>query len=245
MGPENVVITETAIGQGLSFRHRGEQLGFLRAWAMNSGPLLLRMYVGAKERLVSASRGARQRWRRTGNPWTSSDAGVRPGDNALSHQQARSGAPVRDSPSSLSAAAGGKPCAVPNLGDMSLIAAVLAHHPEGERLRYPAHGALGLQLEQRLLQLSLGQKLLEANVLRLQLSSPFGILSVHAAVLLLPAVIIGLLTVSFRGEVLSPAWPDEDFHSPWSDFHKPRETSNQQINPQEMNSFLMINSDYQ
>ena len=140
------------------------------------------------------------------------------------------------SPSSLPAAASGKPSAgsrgllscdfpvaspelgllnVDNLCGISLRAAVLVQHPAGEPLRYPEHGAqrlnsfaalfllrsfprptptaaLGLRLEHRLLQLSLGQMLLllwrslrhEAGVFHLQLSQPFGFISLNAACLL-------------------------------------------------------------
>ena len=47
----------------------------------------------------------------------------------------------------------------------------------------------GLRLEHCLLQLGFRQKLLEASVFLFQLGEPFGLLSLHAPVLLFPAVV--------------------------------------------------------
>ena len=106
------------------------------------------------------------------------------------------------------------------------------------------------------LQLCLRQQLLEASVLLLQLGQPFGLLDLHAAVLLLPAVVgrlgdlkgaadvgdglalgdqllsgleladdlLSCVADSFHGEVPGPVWPDEDSHSPWTDFQGPRQS---------------------
>ena len=37
------------------------------------------------------------------------------------------------------------------------------------------------------------------------------------------AELLSCLKDSFHGEVLGPVWPDEDSHSPWTDFLGPRQ----------------------
>ena len=108
---------------------------------------------------------------------------------------------------------------------------------------------------------------LKPSVLLLQLGQPFGLLGLHAAVLLLPAVVsrlgdlngaadvgdglalgsqllsglkladdlLGCVADSFHGEVPGPVWPDEDSHSPWTDFQGPRH-GNRRHNNSKQNS---------
>ncbi len=33
--------------------------------------------------------------------------------------------------------------------------------------------------------------------------------------------LLGCVSGAFHGEVLGPVWPDEDSHSPWTDFRDP------------------------
>ena len=59
------------------------------------------------------------------------------------------------------------------------------------------------------------------------LSQPPGFLALHAAVLLPPAVVSRLRHLDDATDLddghPGPVWPDEDSHSPWTDFRGPRQ----------------------
>lgn len=83
---------------------------------------------------------------------------------------------------------------VDRLAGMSLRAVLLAHHladePSFRAQKFPSEASTatsGLRLEDRLLQFSLGKKLLVTGVLPLQLGHQLGFLSLHTVALLPPA----------------------------------------------------------